>query len=282
MYTTKYLHITVKDGIAKIDRPLENCSDSFKATYNRFVVEGCSSSLLGKAREYTNKLQSQSYSKEPTAMAKFLSWVYTPAPKIDKGGNLLDVGCSTGVFISHLGEIWDPVGLEINHSASQIAISKGLKVINKPFNMLPEKDLYNVVRCSHVIEHIKDYENFIQKISRIMEPGGSLVIYTPNLDSYSRLLFGRSWEGYNDETHFNIFNKKALADLGKKYELELCESKTYFMGYMVPSLLNLLMINSTHFVKVLTVILSLIIFPIELFLSKLQFGDALYIRFIKR
>ena len=47
-----------------------------------------------------------------------------------------------------------------------------------------------MVTCSEVIEHLENYRAFVREAHRVLRPGGTLVLTTPNvLNAYSRLRY---------------------------------------------------------------------------------------------
>ncbi len=110
-------------------------------------------------------------------------------------------------------------------------------------NLYPD-DQYDLIICSEVLEHIKEYgkeDQAIEEIKRITKPGGVIVIGTPN----SELLgdHGFSFEEMDAlmKKHFTqycIF-ENALVPFGSSRELwtrRLSEGRT---GYIVSEAINL-------------------------------------------
>ncbi len=63
---------------------------------------------------------------------------------------------------------------------------------------------FAIVVAKHVVEHLPHPENAIAEISRVLAPGGLLVLATPNLDSLMRQVKQERWVGYKDPTHINL------------------------------------------------------------------------------
>ena len=101
-----------------------------------------------------------------------------------KGKNkILDLGCNIGLFSRMikdnypLSEVW---GADINKDAIRHA-KKEHKDIK--FAISDEKfyksHKFDCVLLSHVLEHVKDPNEFISRIKGILKPGGLLVIAVP-------------------------------------------------------------------------------------------------------
>ena len=58
--------------------------------------------------------------------------------------------------------------------------------------------------AKHVVEHLSDPESSIAEMSRVLAPGGVLLLATPNLDSAMRPKKKENWIGYQDKTHISL------------------------------------------------------------------------------
>jgi SAM-dependent methyltransferase len=126
-----------------------------------------------------------------------------------KQGRVLEIGCGLGDLLG-----WFPkqrykvYGTDINHWA----ISKGRNSLPEvEFILLLAEELkafknscMDIVIIKHVIEHLSEPEPVISEISRILAPGGLLILATPNLDSKMRAIKNRNWIGYRDPTHISL------------------------------------------------------------------------------
>ena len=68
----------------------------------------------------------------------------------------------------------------------------------------------------NVLEHIRDDVGVLSSLQRFLEPGGSIVIYTPALNG----LFG-SWDDYAG--HFRRYSKWRLREVFRQAELDTVE-----------------------------------------------------------
>ncbi len=115
----------------------------------------------------------------------------TKAPK-----NVLDVGCGTGYF-AHLTKKTYPnakvYGVDISNAALSIGKKKYKDIIFVKADAevkLPFKDnTFDLVISGEHIEHVRDIDQNLLEINRVMRTGGTLIITTPNLVSaFNRLL----------------------------------------------------------------------------------------------
>jgi len=99
---------------------------------------------------------------------------------------LLDVGCGNGYFLSvAMEKCRHCFSTEFSEKLREFTESKtGITVYNKRLEQLPEHD-FDIVTLFDVIEHIPAPLPFMHAVDRILRPGGSVLIFTPNFDSFS-------------------------------------------------------------------------------------------------
>ena len=72
---------------------------------------------------------------------------------------------------------------------------------------------FDVVTSFQVIEHVEDVERYLYELHRVLKPGGTIIITTPN-KGYRLLPFQKPW---NDE-HIREYSKKGLQkEMGKVF-----------------------------------------------------------------
>lgn len=128
------------------------------------------------------------------------------------GQTLLDVGCGDGKFLALAQQMgWTVTGLEPDPSAARNARAKGIMVIEGDISALANQvACFDVITCSHVIEHVHDPVAVLQAMHRLLKPGGSLWIETPNIDSLGHAYFAESWRGLEPPRHLVLFNHDSL------------------------------------------------------------------------
>jgi len=129
-------------------------------------------------------------------------------------GRLLDIGCGNGEFLKKMRSYgWDVVGMEPDNKAIEsLAENDDFKVYKSLDEVLSsEKDLFDIVVLSHVIEHLADPVLVLQAVAKLIVKTGKLIIMTPNIASLGSKIFGRYWRGLEPPRHFNLFTQKSLA-----------------------------------------------------------------------
>jgi len=109
-------------------------------------------------------------------------------------GRLLDIGCNEGRGLSlYYRNGFEPEGLELNEKAAQDARMAGFTVYTQTLEEFQPEEPFDVVVLSNVLEHAPDPKEMLEKVQRILKPGGQVWISCPNSQSWLRKLFGRSW-----------------------------------------------------------------------------------------
>ena len=99
----------------------------------------------------------------------------------DKNGVILDIGCSTGEFLSAIEWTGTKYGLEISDYARDIAIKSGIMFDD---GILDKCDVLDVVVFRGTIQHLPDPFRYIQRAYTALRPGGIIVfLATPNANS---------------------------------------------------------------------------------------------------
>jgi 2-polyprenyl-3-methyl-5-hydroxy-6-metoxy-1,4-benzoquinol methylase len=136
-----------------------------------------------------------------------------PVPQA--GGRILDIGCSTGVFLAEAKRRgWrEVVGIEISPSAAAFARrllgSEVHEVFLEAVNLPAEN--FDAVTGYEVIEHVPDPRAFVREVARVLRRSGTATFSTPNWDSI--------WERKSRDTHrappfhLNYFTARTITKL---------------------------------------------------------------------
>ncbi len=146
------------------------------------------------------------------------------------GNRLLDVGCSTGAFLTVArSRGWEADGLEVGETSAEYASSRlGLRVHRASlFDYDPPPGSYDVIVMLEVIEHLESPAEALERVSRWLEPGGMLLLSTPNFDSLFRRLHGAGWWVVNcEEEHIIFFTPSTLRRGLERKGLEVLFART--------------------------------------------------------
>ena len=129
-----------------------------------------------------------------------------------KDGRLLDVGCGNGGFLLQMREVgWQVCGVEPDPKSAAQAAAAGLDV---RMGLLEDAALpaehFDGITLNHVIEHLHDPIAALREGLRVLKPGGTISISTPNLQSRGYQLFGADWVGLDPPRHLVVFTPNSL------------------------------------------------------------------------
>jgi SAM-dependent methyltransferase len=132
------------------------------------------------------------------------------------GGAILDIGCSTGGFLSTMrGEGWKLHGIEIAAATAETArAATGADifvgdVLQAPF----PPGSFDVITCFDVLEHVYQPREFIAQAWEWLKPGGIFFTRLPNIDSWEARLFGSYWFGLELPRHLFHFSPRLLRNV---------------------------------------------------------------------
>lgn len=129
--------------------------------------------------------------------------------------SFLDVGCATGLLVEYMQDKgWNSKGVELCGPAAVYG-SEQRKI--EIFSGVLEQAAYgnntfDVIHCSHLIEHLNDPSAYLDEIYRILKPGGFFYCTTPNSDGFQARVFGSKWRSAIAD-HMFLFSRKTLVKL---------------------------------------------------------------------
>ena len=137
--------------------------------------------------------------------------------RLKKNMRVLDCGAAFGALMTVAQEAGcEAYGIELSPAAARhITEQFGPdRVFSGPFEQADFPGLgaagFDVVFMCDFIEHVRDPLATLRKATRLLRPGGQLVITTPDTASPSCHLMRRSWPHYHIE-HLFYFNRRNLA-----------------------------------------------------------------------
>lgn len=136
------------------------------------------------------------YSRSPRFIERLAVWRDLIAHYVSPGDRVLDAGCGSGVFSFEVAARGVSVDA-IDGSAEMIAIARrrqaelGATSIEFRVGLIEELRTwpaagFDVVMASSVIEYLPDLASEIASFSRLLKPGGHLMVSVPNAASLYR------------------------------------------------------------------------------------------------
>ncbi len=189
-----------------------NCGLAFTKLQARYDLEKFN-------RSYYSEDYLSNYENRQDALVKRFLKRLKDTETIKKGGKLLDVGCSTGLFLRTVQKYskykWKLFGIDINRSSIRFAKTKVKASLlcaslhNKKFG----GNFFDCVMCFDVLEHDADIRGNLKEIYKILKPGGLLVIQAPNYKSIMTYLCGQNWDWWSVPDHILHFSPPVLSKI---------------------------------------------------------------------
>lgn len=168
--------------------------------------------------------QSDNYISHSGKSNNIINSVYLQARKISLGwkqniianqqsiGSILDVGCGTGEFLQRMKSSgWQVSGIEPIDTARK----KAAQILNQTIHESLENTIgeFDVITLWHVLEHLPNLNESMEKIHKLLKPKGSLIIAVPNHNSQDAKTYKKFWAAYDTPRHLWHFNKSAMSRL---------------------------------------------------------------------
>lgn len=122
---------------------------------------------------------------------------------------VLDVGCATGNLLLAIRRAGNEAvtGVEPVEAAASVARSRGLTVHHGTIEDARFPDAaFDTVILSHTLEHVQDPGATLREVRRVLAPGGSVVLWLPNVESLEARLLKTWWIGYDAPRHLTTFS----------------------------------------------------------------------------
>ncbi len=139
----------------------------------------------------------------------------------------LDFGCGAGGFLKYLrerGEVCGGplqlTGHDLGSYAELLARADGFRILDLDALAREPDARYDVISLIEVIEHVPAPAEVLTLISRLLKPGGLLLLTTGNMDGRIARRQGIHYRYCAPEIHVSLFNPRSLAQLYRRCGLE--------------------------------------------------------------
>ena len=144
---------------------------------------------------------------------------------------LLDVGCSTGSFLSAAVGMGVPArGVEPAPAAAATARARGLDVRTATLDESGyEPGRFDAVTLFEVIEHLPDAVSIARQVRDVLRPGGVWLIGTSNADSWTCAAMGARWRYLQIDSHgghVSFFSPRSIRVLAANAGFEVIRIET--------------------------------------------------------
>ncbi len=141
---------------------------------------------------------------------------------------ILDVGCGEGFFLDQaVRRAWDAYGTECVPHYIKICEDKGIHMKKGILNIdnYPSES-FDVITSIEVLEHLNYPVQEIINFNSLLKKGGVVYITTPNFNSLSRRILGKSWSVINFPDHLCYFTPDTLHKIMIQNGFKKIELKT--------------------------------------------------------
>ena len=130
-----------------------------------------------------------------------------------KRGRVLEVGCGRGLLLEAFRRRgWDVQGTELTEKAARYAQQvAGVPVEIGQLDEIGFPDShFDAITMWHVLEHVHDPRVVLAEVSRILKPGGVLLVGVPNFSGFEARLFKDKWFHLDVPRHVTHLTKATL------------------------------------------------------------------------
>lgn len=183
---------------------------------------------------------------EATCQRYTFDWVFR---HIRSGDRVLEMGYGDGLFSAAL----EAAQLEYEIVEGAISLVSAIrskypkaKVWHSLFEEFEPDQTFDVILCTHVLEHITDPIALLQRMKTWLNPGGRIVIIVPNRDSLHRqlaVLMGlqptRETLGSRDHLvgHVRVYNFEMLISDVEQAGLRVSDKAGFFLKLLPNSMM---------------------------------------------
>ena len=139
---------------------------------------------------------------------------------------VLDIGGGSGWMLNEArradARVSETMVVDIDAQARTQAEAAGHRFFLGPIEEFTGDEQYDLVLMLNLIEHVADPVNVLRAVRRRLQPGGALLIKTPNCDSLDARLFRKSyWGGLHCPRHWVIFTPESIRGAAVSAGLEI-------------------------------------------------------------
>ena len=156
----------------------------------------------------------------------------------------LDIGCANAYLVEYLlSKKVDAYGIELFPEVAKEAQKKfkEKRIYVGDFEKYNFKRKFDLLIMFDLIEHIVKPEDVFEKVKHILNPGGFLLILTPDINALNRKILKQHWTAYYVE-HVHCFSKQSMEYLSEKTGLKLFKyqrfHKTVNLHYFIRHLFH--------------------------------------------
>lgn len=144
---------------------------------------------------------------------------------------IIDYGCGSGLLTSCIAQVSSARvrALDFHDEAPADLTGAAYSPFSQVEELVGSGDL---LIASHVLEHANNPASLIERMARLVKPGGHLVFEVPNVECFGARLFGSHWSGWYLPFHRLHFSPRSLRAVAEQAGLTVLTEQ----GCSVPSM----------------------------------------------
>ena len=161
----------------------------------------------------------------PASLARYAHVVELCKKYLSGCQSFLDIGAGKGGLLQTVMKACGDQGQYVAVEPSMALVKEYGGVRFYPFldELLAQNAQYDFVFCTHVLEHVYDLSDFIEKIGKVLSDGKYAYIEVPNAAAY--IIGQKAPYYYFDREHINHFTPTSLKNLFSFHGFELVFSE---------------------------------------------------------
>jgi len=204
-----------------------------------YIISKCSHCGLGLTSgtelQKGNYHRDETYKEEEKLFRNIFSKRAKIINKLMKPGKVLEIGSSTGIFLSLLKDkSWQVKGIEPSQVAAKIAEERGIPVLVEGFEKIILTEKFDLIILNHTLEHLENPVSIIKKTKSLLVPKGYLYIDLPNFGSLSAKIMKKRWPLLLPREHLWHFTEKSLRILLEDFKVVYVNKSSGIWDYGNP------------------------------------------------
>lgn len=141
-----------------------------------------------------------------------------------KKGNLTiyDYGCGVGAFLNSAKKNGHKViGFEPSLQARELAVQSGIELESLEQIISKKTKCFDVITLWHVLEHVHDLDETIEKLKLVLKDDGVLVVAVPMADAWDATNYKSEWAALDVPRHLFHFTQSSIEKLFSKFGMKI-------------------------------------------------------------
>jgi 2-polyprenyl-3-methyl-5-hydroxy-6-metoxy-1,4-benzoquinol methylase len=138
---------------------------------------------------------------------------------------LLEIGCAYGFFLALARQYWQVRGIDVHDEAVRYAREHlGVEARCGEFlDIVEDQRVWDVVAMWGTVALLRDPASYLEKIARLLTPGGIVALTTADASSLLARLQGRQWRFTYPPYQLHGFTRASMRRLLERVGLEVVE-----------------------------------------------------------